>query len=107
MEMRRRELGEAEPLYLEALRGRRETLGDTHRDTLESINNLAWFLHSLPGRAGEAVVLARQAVAGYKRCEMSHTEAMGRTLDTLACALEAAGDREEAAAVRARIAGAE
>ena len=27
-------LGEAEPLYVEALRARRETLGDTHPDTL-------------------------------------------------------------------------
>ena len=37
-------LGEAEPLYLEALVARRETLGDRHPDTLGSINNVAILL---------------------------------------------------------------
>ena len=33
-------LSEAEPLYREALRCRRETLGDTHPDTLRSMDEL-------------------------------------------------------------------
>ena len=35
---------EAEPLIREALAGRRAKLGDTHPDTLGSINNLALLL---------------------------------------------------------------
>lgn len=49
--------GEAEPLFVEALRGMRETLGDTHPDTLNSINSLYRMLHDVPGRAGEVMLL--------------------------------------------------
>ena len=100
-------LSEAEPLFRDALRCRRETLGDTHPDTLSSMNNLAWFLHTLPGRAAEAVALAREAVRG---CKATFGAAHGKTLnvlDTLAAALEADGCAEEAAGVRERIATAE
>ena len=37
-------LGEAEPLFREALAASRETLGDRHPDTLTSINNMASLL---------------------------------------------------------------
>ena len=49
-------LGEAEPLYREALAARRETLGDRHPDTLASINNMAALLKAL-GKPGEAETL--------------------------------------------------
>ena len=101
-------LSEAEPLYRDALRCRRETLGDTHPKTLTSMNNLAWFLHTLPGCAAEAVVLARGAVHGYEAAlGAAHSETPLYVLDTLAAALEADGCAEEAAALRARIAAAE
>ena len=54
-------LGEAEPLYVEALRGFRETLGDTHPDTLGSIHNLANLLMG-QGKLDEAETLHLQAL---------------------------------------------
>jgi tetratricopeptide (TPR) repeat protein len=56
-------LSEAEPLYREALRGRQETLGETHRDTLASLNNLAVLLKS-QGKLSEAEPLFREALLG-------------------------------------------
>ena len=57
-------LGEAEPLYLEALAARRETLGDRHPDTLNSINNLAiLILLSDQGKLGDAEALRLEARA--------------------------------------------
>ena len=54
-------LGEAEPLYREALDGRRRTLGDSHPDTLTSINNLESLLQA-QGKLGEAEPLYREAL---------------------------------------------
>ena len=45
-------LSEAEPLARDALRGRRETLGDTHPETLTSMNNLAFLEEALSTRSG-------------------------------------------------------
>ena len=53
-------LGEAEPLYLEALAARRRTLGNEHPDTLASINNLANLLKN-QGKLGEAEPLYLEA----------------------------------------------
>jgi len=44
---------EAEPLYVECLRMRREVLGDNHPDTLSSMNNLA-VLYKSQGKYDEA-----------------------------------------------------
>ena len=96
-------LSEAEPLYRDALRCSRETLGDTHPDTLRSMNSLAWMLHVLPGCTVEAVSLAREAARGFEEeCGATHANTLN-TLDTLAAALEADGREDEAAAVRERI----
>ena len=59
-------LGEAEPLYREALDGRRRTLGDSHPSTLTSINNLAGLLQA-QGKLGEAEPLYRESLDGHRR----------------------------------------
>jgi len=56
-------LAEAEPLMREALGGRRHQLGDSHPDTLISINNLAVFLKA-QGKLAEAEPLMREAHHG-------------------------------------------
>ena len=58
-------LGEAEPLYREALRGRLETLGEMHPDTLNSLNNLANLL-SDQGKLSEAELLYGAALRGRR-----------------------------------------
>lgn len=58
-------LGDAEPLYREALAGRRKGLGDRHRDTLVAVQNLADLLRHR-GRLGDAEPLFREAVAGKR-----------------------------------------
>jgi tetratricopeptide (TPR) repeat protein len=52
-------LGEAEPLYREAMSARRRTQGDEHPDTLDSINNLALLLQT-QGKRAEALEMFRQ-----------------------------------------------
>ena len=59
-------LVEAEPLYREALEGRRRTLGDTHPNTLNSINNFAMLLEA-QRKLSEAELLYREAVSGAKK----------------------------------------
>ena len=59
-------LSEAEPLYREALEGRRRTLGDTHPGTLVSINNLGKLLYT-QGKLSEAEPLYREAVGGAEK----------------------------------------
>ena len=59
-------VGEAEPLYREALVGRKRILGKDHPETLGSINNLAALLYE-QGKYDQAEPLYREAVAGYKR----------------------------------------
>ena len=53
---------EAEPLWREALAGKRATLGDTHPSTLTSINNLGNLLQA-QGKRDEAEPLLREARA--------------------------------------------
>jgi hypothetical protein len=63
----RRGLQEAEPLYREALAGRRRTLGGEHPDTQGSINNLAVSAVDEQGKLGDAEPLYREALAGQRR----------------------------------------
>ena len=53
----------AEPQYVTALALRRLHLGDEHRDTLDSVNNLGQ-LRMRQGRLAEAEVLIREALSG-------------------------------------------
>ncbi|XRB09944.1 kinesin light chain 3 [Pycnococcus provasolii] len=57
---------DAEPLYREALDGRRRELGDAHPDTLKSINNLAILLEN-QGKYADAEALYREALDGRRR----------------------------------------
>ncbi|XRB25368.1 kinesin light chain [Pseudoscourfieldia marina] len=57
---------DAEPLYREALDGKRRELGDAHPDTLESINNLASLLKK-QGKYADAEPLYREALDGRHR----------------------------------------
>ena len=59
-------LGDAEPLYREALAGKRRTLGDEHPSTLNSIFNFAGLLWK-QGKLGDAEPLYREALAGRRR----------------------------------------
>ena len=58
-DMGRRE--EARPLLQEALKARRETLGDRHPDTLSSIFNMGWLLKEM-GQLEEARPLFEEAL---------------------------------------------
>jgi hypothetical protein len=53
------QLEEAEPLLREALDGRRETLGDRHPATQNSISNLAGLLHA-QGKLEEAASMRKK-----------------------------------------------
>ena len=56
-------LAEAEPYCREALESRRRVVGDDHRDTLQSINNMGLLLHSM-GKRAEAEPYLREALEG-------------------------------------------
>jgi len=59
-------LSKAEPLFKEALEGRRRTLDNTHCETLTSINNLGMLLHH-QGKLSEAEPLFREALEAQRR----------------------------------------
>ena len=59
-------LSEAEPLYREALKVSRRTLGDTHSNTLSGINNLGGLLQ-YQGKLSEAEPLFREALDALRR----------------------------------------
>lgn len=58
--------GEAEPLYLRALEGRKRVLGEEHPDTLLSVNDLA-LLYYETSRYLEAEPLQLRALVGFER----------------------------------------
>ena len=57
---------EAEPLFREALDGKRRVLGDDHADTLACISSLALLLRA-QGKLADAEQLFREAFAGRRR----------------------------------------
>jgi hypothetical protein len=56
---------EAETLFRDTLRLRRDALGPRHPDTLVSMNNLAWLM-KVGGRYAEAEPLYREALRGER-----------------------------------------
>ena len=88
-------LSEAEPLYLEALAARRETLGDRHPDTLASINNLAGLLME-QGRLDEAEPLYLEALAGMRETLGNRHPDTLRSINNLANLLNTQGRLGEA-----------
>ena len=87
--------GEAEPLYREALQGRRETLGPRHPDTLTSLNNLA-LLYQAQGRYGEAEPLYQQALQGCRETLGPRHPHTLTSLNNLAALYQAQGRYGEA-----------
>ena len=88
---------EAEPLYHQALEGRRRTLGDEHPSTLVSINNLG-MLRKNQGKYAEAESLFREGLEAGLRVlgdEHPYTVHFQRELDTVLAALKAAADKKD------------
>jgi tetratricopeptide (TPR) repeat protein len=91
-------LGEAEPLYREALAGRRRSLGDEHPSTLTSINNLAILL-SDQGKLVEAEPLYREALAGKRRTLGDEHSSTLNSINNLANLLSDIGDNSSSEAL--------
>ncbi|XRB05013.1 kinesin light chain [Pycnococcus provasolii] len=77
--VQRGKYAEAEPLYREALDGRRRELGDAHPGTLDAINNFAILLKT-QHKYAEAEPLYREALDGRRR---NFGDAHPDTLDTI------------------------
>jgi tetratricopeptide (TPR) repeat protein len=88
-------LGEAEPLYVEALEGYRETLGDRHASTLASINNLGLLLKN-QGRLGEAEPLYVEALEGRRETLGDRHPSTLTSINNLGMLLQAQGRLGEA-----------
>ena len=89
------ELGDAEPLYREALAGHRRTLGDEHPLTLTSITNLAILLVD-HGKLGDAEPLFREALAGHRRTLGDEHPSTLHSINNLAECLRAKGNLGDA-----------
>ena len=87
----------AEALQREALQGKRETLGDQHPTTLNSVINLALVLQDLGDLKG-AEALCREALQGYR--EQAGARSMGTlfTIGNLADVLREKGELSAASA---------
>lgn len=59
------QLDKAEPLLIEAMLARRESLGDSHQNTLQAVSNLAMLLHD-KGDYTQAQPLFEEAVKGLR-----------------------------------------
>jgi tetratricopeptide (TPR) repeat protein len=91
-------LSEAEPLYRNALRCRRETLGETHPDTLSSMNSLGWMLTCLHGEQSEAEQLCRKALSEQRKSAVlgdTHPSTLA-TMDSLAHVFSEQGNFDDA-----------
>lgn len=86
---------EAEPLYVEALRLRREVLGGKHPSTLASLNNYAGVLDDL-GRAGEAEPLLAEVLQLTREMLGERHPSTITSLSNYAYVLEALGRAAEA-----------
>ena len=88
-------LDEAEPLYREALQGKRAKLGNDHPSTLNSINNLGMLLQA-QGTLDEAEPLFREALQGERaKLGNDHPGTLG-SIYNLADLLQAQGKLDEA-----------
>jgi len=88
-------LDEAEPLLREALRARRETLGDRHPDTLVSINNLGSLLKA-QGKLDEAEPLLREALRARRETLGDRHPDTLVSINNLGSLLKAQGKLDEA-----------
>ena len=86
---------EAEPLYREALRARRESLPREHEDTLGSLNNLSNLL-KLQGKRAEAEPLMAEALAGKRKTLGDAHPGTLRSLSNLAILQMEQGELAEA-----------
>ena len=89
---------DAEPLFREALDGRRRELGDAHPSTLDSINNLATLLDQ-QGKYADAEALYRKALDGKRRvCGDAHRDTLA-SINNLAILLKDQGKYADAEAL--------
>ena len=88
-------LGEAEPLFLEAMAACRETLGDRHPGTLGAINNLAILLKR-QGRLSEAEALYLEALAARRETLGDRHPVTLSSINNLAALLQDQGKLGEA-----------
>eukprot|EP00964_Phaeocystis_antarctica_P005552 scaffold3029_cov61-Phaeocystis_antarctica.AAC.1 len=79
----------------EAVRANRETLGDKHPDTLESIGDTAWLLESL-GKLEEARPLYEEALQGRRETLGDRDASTLYSINMLALLLKKMGQLEEA-----------
>ena len=82
------DLAAAEPLYREALEGRRETLGDRHPNTLTSIHNLGHLLH-VKGDLAAAEPLYREALEVQRETLGNRHPSTRRSIKNLSRLLQA------------------
>jgi len=86
---------EAEPIYLENLDRKRQSLGDKAEGTLGSLNNLG-FLYMGMGRTVDAEKLWREAATGYREIFGERSQQTAATSITLARSRMNLGDPKEA-----------
>jgi tetratricopeptide (TPR) repeat protein len=86
---------EAEKLLREAVETRRRTLGPADRQTLWTLNQLAWLLYER-GNLNEAEQTAHDAVAGYRSIQQEPDAESCDAIDTLATVIRDSGRPDEA-----------
>ena len=85
-------LWSAEPLYREALEGKRETLGDLHPSTLTSIGNLGGLMYS-KGDLAAAEPFYREALKGRRETLGSRHPQTLTSINNLGKLLKEKGDQ--------------
>jgi tetratricopeptide (TPR) repeat protein len=86
---------EAEKLCREVVETRRRTLGPADRQTLWTLNQLAWLLYER-GNLNEAEQTAHDAVAGYRSIQQEPDAESCDAIDTLATVIRDSGRPDEA-----------
>eukprot|EP00931_Biecheleriopsis_adriatica_P020798 TRINITY_DN1378_c0_g1_i8.p2 TRINITY_DN1378_c0_g1~~TRINITY_DN1378_c0_g1_i8.p2 ORF type:complete len:210 (-),score=36.24 TRINITY_DN1378_c0_g1_i8:191-739(-) len=92
----RGQLKEAAPFLEEALKARRQQLGDLHPDTLTSINNLGMLFQAM-GKLDEAAPLCRQQLGDLHPDTLTSINNLGMLFQAMGKLDEAAPLLEEAA----------